>query len=133
TVAGAAAAGYSGDAGPATAAKLNSPSDIAAVAGSLLIADAGNARVRSVSAAGVITTVAGTGTAGYSGDGGPATAAKLGYPTGLAADSSGAVFIADFQDHVVREIAPGGVITTVAGTGVAGFSSDGGPATSAQL
>ena len=133
TLAGTGSSGYSGDGGPGTSAKLNTPTSVSAGAGAVYIADAGNARVRAVGAYGVITTVAGTGSAGYSGDGGPATSAQLEYPVGLAVDSSGDLFIADFFANVVRQVSPSGTITTVAGTGSAGYSGDGGPATSAQL
>ena len=81
---------------------------------------------------GIITTVAGTGTAGYSGDGGQATSAQLNAPLGVAVDAQGSLYIADDVDHRVRKVS-GGIITTVAGTGSAGFSGDGGQATSAQL
>ncbi len=81
----------------------------------------------------IITTVAGTGVAGYSGDGGPATSAQMSYPTGLAVDGSGNLYIADYRNHRIRKVSPSGIITTVAGTGIVGFSGDGGPATSAQL
>ena len=133
TVAGTGTAGYSGDGGSASAAQLRSPAEVVANGATVLISDAGNARVRSVSATGVISTIAGTGTSGYSGDGGPATAAKLAYPAGLARDSSGNVFIADFTGNTIREIVPSGLISTVAGTGIAGYSGDSGPAAAAQL
>jgi uncharacterized protein (TIGR03437 family) len=81
----------------------------------------------------IITTVAGTGTAGFSGDGGPAASAQLYYPNGVALDGSGNLYIGDYYNHRVRKVSPGGIITTVAGTGSSGFSGDGGPATSAQL
>src|SRR2546423_282466 len=80
-----------------------------------------------------ISLVAGRGVAGYLGDGGPATAASLQYPTGVALDHDGNVFIADAANHRIRRIDPDGTITTVAGTGVAGFAGDGGPATEAKL
>jgi len=133
TVAGTGTVGYSGDGGPATAAELSHPGDVATVGSLIYIADGGNARVRVVSAAGTISTVAGDGTVAYAGDGGQATAASLMFPTGLAADSSGNLFISDFSAAVIREVAVGGTISTVAGTGVAGYSGDGGAATSAQL
>jgi uncharacterized protein (TIGR03437 family) len=124
--------GFSGDGGPATSAQLYRPAGVAVdSAGALYIADAGNQRVRKV-ANGVITTVAGNGLAGYSGDGGPATSARLNDPVGLAVDSAGNLYIADVNNSCVRKVA-NGVITTVAGNGVAGFGGDNGPATTAQL
>ena len=125
-----------GDGGPATAALLASPESVALDgAGNLFIADLGNSRVRRVDAAtGVITTVAGAGAAGFGGDGGPATAALLAFPNGVALDGAGNLFIADSSNDRVRRVdAATGVITTVAGTGVEGFSGDGGPATAARL
>ncbi len=127
-------AGFSGDGGPATAAKLNDPTDVFEDgSGSFYIADRNNNRVRKVNAAGVISTIAGTGTAGYSGDGGLATLAKLNHPNGVAVDATGNIYIADESNNVIRMINPAGIISTVAGTGTAGFSGDGGVATSARL
>jgi sugar lactone lactonase YvrE len=100
--------------------------------GNLYIAD-GGLRIRKVSPDGVISTVAGTGEFGYSGDGGPAIKARFGVATGLAVDSAGDLFILDTENNRVRMVSPDGMITTVAGTGTPGFSGDGGPATSAQL
>ncbi len=125
--------GDSGDGGPATAAKLNSPWGIAADGlGNVYIADTQNHRVRKVSPGGKITTFAGTGRSVFSGDGGPATSAGLS-PWDVAADAQGNVYIADIQDHRVRKVSPGGIITTFAGTGRDGFSGDGGPATAATI
>jgi sugar lactone lactonase YvrE len=125
--------GYSGDGGPAKSATLSAPAGIAFDAeGSLLIADDGNSRIRKVTA-GIITTVAGNGSYGYSGDGGPAINASLAYPVGVCSDSSGNVYVADTSNSVIRLIDSAGIIHTVAGNGTAGFSGDGGPATSAQL
>jgi hypothetical protein len=124
--------GLSGDGGPASAAQLHSPAGMAATAdGGFLIADRLNHRVRRVSPDGTITTVAGT-TPGFSGDGGPASAAQLGSPNGVAATADGGLLIADLGNHRVRRVSPGGTITTVAGT-AQGFSGDGGPASAAQL
>ncbi|MDA8184297.1 MAG: hypothetical protein M0035_07725, partial [Actinomycetota bacterium] len=132
--AGTGVAGYSGDGGPATQAELSFPTALALSSnGDLYIADSGNNRIRMVSPSGVITTVAGTGVAGYSGDGGPATQAELFDPSGLALSSNGDLYIADSGNNRIRMVSPSGVITTVAGTGVAGFSGDGGPATQAEL
>ena len=126
--------GFSGDGGPATAANLKAPLGVAPLPdGGLLIADGGAARIRRVSATGIITTVAGTGTPSYSGDGGPATAAGLYAPSGVAAMPDGGFLIADTGNSRVRRVSPDGTITTVAGTGTPGFSGDGGPATAAQL
>ena len=138
TVAGSGAVGFGGDGSLATSAsvKLNFPNAVAVdVAGDLFIADNGNDRIREVNAStGIITTVAGTGATGYTGDGHAATNATLNNPTGIAVDAAGDIFIADEGNHVVREVnAATGVITTVAGTGVAGYSGDGNAATSAML
>ena len=102
--------------------------------GNLYIADTGNSRVRKVSGDGVITTIAGTGVSGYSGDGGPAKSAQLKAPTGLALDASGNLYVADYLDNRIRKISTDGVITTVAGRG--DFNpplGDGGPAINAAL
>jgi outer membrane protein assembly factor BamB len=134
TAAGNGTAGYSGDGGPATSAQLNAPIGVSALpGGGYLIADTGNNAVRMVSPAGVISTVAGDGTAGNSGDGGPATSARLNQPGGVAAVAGGGFLISDSQNNVVRMVSAAGVITRVAGNGAAGYSGDGGPATSAQL
>jgi sugar lactone lactonase YvrE len=129
TVAGTGVQGFGGDGGTATAAELDSPAGLAIdVAGDLFIADSHNHRVREVAAAtGFITTIAGTGAPGFSGDGGVATAARLDLPTALAVDAAGNVYVADTDNHRVRRIAAGtGVITAVAGNGVEGFAGDGG-------
>jgi len=136
TAAGNGNAGYASDSGPATAAKLATPTDVAVdSAGDLFIADAGNHVVREVvKATGDIITVAGNGTAGYSGDNGPATAAELNFPSGVAVDSAGDLFIADGNNNVIREVVKAtGDIITVAGNGTAGYSGDNGPATVAEL
>ncbi len=134
TVAGNGSVGYTGDGGPATQATLNYPVAVTVDgAGNLYIADKNNHVVRAVNAAtGVIRTFAGTGASGYSGDGGPATAAALISPAGLAVSTAGDVYIADLTASVVRRVS-GGIITTFAGTGIYGFSGDGGPASAAQL
>jgi sugar lactone lactonase YvrE len=125
---------FSGDGGPATAAGLWSPNSVAVDrAGNLFIADTYNRRIRKVARDGVITTVAGNGVVGFSGDGGPATSAALRYPHGIAVDGDGTIYIADTNNDRVRKVAPDGIITTVAGNGTNGFSGDGGPATSAAL
>jgi NHL repeat len=133
-VAGTGTAGSAGDGGPATDAQLNGPIGVAVTAdGGFLIADSGNNVVRRVSADGVITRVAGTGTAGGAGDGGPATDAQLNGPIGVAVTADGGFLIADFFNNKVRKVSAGGVITRVAGTGTAGSFGDDGPATDAQL
>ena len=136
TVAGDGKAGYSGNNGPATAAKLNGPNFVAVdSAGNLFIGDANNNQVREVvKATGDIIAVAGNGTSGYSGDNGPATAAEMANPLGVAFDSVGDLFIADNGDNVVREVVKAtGNIITVAGDGKAGYSGDDGPAIDATL
>ncbi|MET9931167.1 MULTISPECIES: RICIN domain-containing protein [unclassified Streptomyces] len=134
TAAGTGTAGFSGDGGPATSARLNNPYALLLDStGVLYIAEWGNNRIRKVTPDGKISTIAGTGTAGYGGDNGPATSAHLRDPYGMTADSAGALYVADASNHRVRKITPDGTITTVAGTGTAGFSGDGGPATSARL
>ncbi|MBN2282420.1 MAG: hypothetical protein JXO48_00860 [Deltaproteobacteria bacterium] len=134
TVAGTGESGYSGDGGPATEARLNFPDGIAVdQSGNLYIADFYNSRVRKVDTSGTITTVAGTGQFGYSGDGGAATEAELNFPRGVAVDSSGNLLITDEANHCVRRVDTSGIITTIAGTGKSGYSGDGGPATEARL
>ena len=136
TVAGNGTQGFSGDNGLATNAELNQPQGVAVDAsGNLYIADAINNRVRKVSAAtSIITTVAGKGTSGFSGDNGIATDAELSGPSGVALDSYGNLYIADQANNRVREVAGStGIITTVAGNGTAGYSGDSGPATSGEL
>ena len=134
TVAGTGIRGFSRDGGPAVDAWLASPGGVAVDgAGNLFIADDGNRRIRKVDSAGVITTVAGTGGFGFSGDGGPAVDARLSYPRGVAVDGAGNLFIADWWDDRIRKVDSAGVITTVAGTGGFGFSGDGGPAVDARL
>jgi uncharacterized protein (TIGR03437 family) len=132
TVAGNGTPGFSGDNGPATSAQLHVPKGIAVdSSGNLYIADTGNIRIRKVSN-GVITTVAGAAINGFGGDNGPATSAQLSYPEGVAVDSNGNLYIADYDNARIRRVS-NGVITTVAGTATYGFSGDNGPATSAQL
>jgi uncharacterized protein (TIGR03437 family) len=123
-----------GNGGPATAATLLSPQAVAVDAtGNVYVAETSGQRVRKILPNGVITAFAGTGALGSSGDGGPATAATLNTPIGLAIDAAGNVYIADTQNNRVRRVNPAGVITTVAGTGRVGSSGDGGPATAAEL
>jgi sugar lactone lactonase YvrE len=136
TVAGTGIAGYSGDGGQATSAALSYPFGLAMDgAGNLYISDSGNYVVRKITTAtGVITTFAGDGVEGSSGDGGAATSAGLSEPEGLAFDSAGNLYIADVAGSDVRKVsATSGTITTVAGNGSYGYSGDGGPATSASF
>jgi len=132
--------GYSGDGGPATAAYLGVNSVLAFdAAGDLYIADVGNNRVRKVNTSGIISTVAGSGTSGYSGDGGAATAAELFSPDGMAFDTSGNLYFSDSYNNVVRKVSTTGTITTVvgnglgAGLGTGGYTGDGGAATACEL
>jgi sugar lactone lactonase YvrE len=136
TVAGNGNQGYSGDNGPGTSASLNVPTWLVFdPAGNLLIADSGNHRIRRLNfAGGIITTVAGNGIGGFSGDNAPAVSASLMEPAGIAVDSAGNLYIADTGNQRIRRVtASTGLITTVAGTGQAGFSGDGGPAAAATL
>ena len=134
TVAGNRREGFSGDGGPAAAASLSEPIAVAVDgSGNLYIADTGNQRVRRVSPDGIIQTIAGSGKSGYSGDGGPATAATLNDPSGVAVDASGRLYIADRLNRRVRRISPNGTIETVAGNGSAVLPEDGVPATAAHL
>jgi NHL repeat len=134
TFAGGALNGFSGDGGPATSARLNLPMGVAAQPdGGVLIADSNNHRIRRVSPDGTITTVAGNGTEGFSGDGGPATAAELDLPVAVAVTRDGGFLIADYLNNRIRRVSPDGTITTVAGTGAEGFAGDRGPATAARL
>src|SRR5205814_199854 len=138
TVAGNGALGFLGDGGPATSASLELGSFLSSgiavdVAGNLFIADSGNNRLRKITPEGVITTVAGNGVPDFSGDGGPATSASLGSPTGVAVDITGNIFIADTYNNRIRKVMPNGIITTIAGNGSQTFSGDGGPATRASL
>jgi sugar lactone lactonase YvrE len=134
TVAGTGVRGYSGDGGPSVKAQLDQPYGLAFDrAGNLYVADSANNRVRRIDKRGIITTVAGNGEHGYSGDGGPATKARLSDPYGLAFDAAGDLYVAEVDEGVVRRIDTKGVITTFAGTGRLGFSGDGGPARQAKL
>jgi sugar lactone lactonase YvrE len=135
TVVGTGQAGFTGDGGPATAAQLNAPSSpVVDNAGHLFFNDYGNQRVRMVGSNGTIQTVAGGGSpADGIGDGGLATNARLDLPKQIALDGAGNLYIADNHGCRIRRVGPVGIITTVAGTGQAGFSGDGGPGTQAQL
>ena len=134
TIAGNGTAAYSGDGGQATVATLNNPLGIAIDAtGNIYISDYNNNIIRMVNTAGVISTVAGTRTAGFNGDNIPATSAELNYPLGITLDAKGNLFIADGGNNRIRMINKAGMITTVAGNGTGGFGSDGVPATSTEL
>ena len=122
--------GYSGDGAAATNAKISRPSDICMdAAGNLYIADMDNNVVRVVTAAGIISTFAGNGSAGFSGDGFAATASKLKTPTSVKADPAGNVYISDAGNSRIRAVNTSGNITTICGNGTPGYSGDGGPAT----
>nr|WP_037664383.1 Teneurin-2 [Streptomyces aurantiacus] len=134
TVAGTGAAGYLSDGGPAPLTKLNLPLGLAVdKQGNLYIADRHNHRIRKVTPDGTITTVAGTGQAGYVSDGGPAVATKLSDPVDVAVDDAGTLYIADAGNHRIRKVTAAGIITTIAGNGEAGYISDGGPAVATRL
>ena len=134
TYAGIGIQGFSGDGGPASAAKLSGITDLAFdAAGNLYLADYANSRVRKITTAGIISTIAGNGTPGYTGDGGTAIAAELNGPSALAFDALGNLYITDINNNCIRMVNTAGIISTVAGIGVAGYSGDGGPATAAKL
>lgn len=134
TVAGNGTPGYGGDGGPATAAQLNSPQSVKVdTAGNIYITDRGNYVVRKVNTSGIITTFAGNNTVGYSGDGGPATAAQMEWPADVAIDSAGNIFISDYTHHVIRKVGKNDTITTAVGLPSGGFAGDGGPATASRL
>jgi hypothetical protein len=126
--------GYGGDGGAATNATFNYCPGVAVDnIGNVYIGDAGNNRIRKVNTNGIITTIAGNGTAGFSGDGGQATAANISSDFGIAVDSNYNVYIGDFDNFRIRQINTAGIINTIAGTGVFGYSGDGGVATNAQI
>jgi uncharacterized protein (TIGR03437 family) len=133
-LAGNGTSGFGGDGGPATKAVLKAPNDIFVdTLGNVYISDGGNARIRRIAPDGTITTVAGGGSAGTQSDNIPATSAGLSFPRGVVADPSGNIYIADFGDNRVRKVSPSGIITTVAGNRIPGFSGDGGPPLAASL
>jgi sugar lactone lactonase YvrE len=133
TIAGTGARGYGGDGGPAIRAQLDQPEGMVFDgAGNLYVVDSANDRIRKIDTHGIITTVAGTGAAGYTGNGGPAIQAQM-QPDDLVFDPTGNLYVAEFGNHVVRMIDTKGIIKTIAGTGKAGCSGYGGPATGALL
>src|SRR6185503_8548789 len=127
-------AAFGGDGGEATKGYMNFPAGIAVdAAGNFYISDSGNHRIRKVTASGTLSTIAGNGVTGTRGDGGPALSASLNNPSGLALDAAGNLYIADRDNGMIRKLSPDGILTTVAGTGINGFSGDGGPAVRAML
>ncbi len=134
TVAGSGTQGYAGDGAAASSAQLSAPVGLTVdKSGNLYIADVDDSVVRKVSTGGIITTVAGNGSQGYSGDTGPATGAMLSGPQGVAVDASGNLYISDSLNGVVREVTASGTISTFAGNGIDGYSGDGGPARAAEF
>lgn len=134
TVAGTGQFGFSGDGGPASSAKISYSKDVEVDAqGNVFFSDSGNQRIRKIDLNGTITTVAGTGTYGYNGDGIPAISASLADPAGIALDASGNILIADYSTHRIRKVHSNGIISTIAGIGFPGFAGDGGHAFQARL
>src|SRR5262245_50592328 len=135
TFAGTGISGFSGDGGAARNAMLSFPTGLLFdTGGNMLVSDSNNNRIRKITPTGIISTIAGTGTPGYSGDGGPALQAQLNSPWGLSLDKAGNIFFTDVLNSAVRKIdIATGIITTVAGTGTAGYNGDGIPATQADL
>ena len=134
TIAGTGAQGYFGDGGPATSATLDDPRGIVTdPAGNVYFCDRDNDVVRKIDTNGIITTIAGTGSAGYNGDNIPGTQAQLNTPWRVTMDPAGNLYIADAVNDRIRKLAPNGIITTVAGNGNPGYSGDGGPAINATL
>ena len=134
TIAGTGVPGFSGDGGLATAATIHTPGGVFVdAAGNVYFADGLNNRVRKVNTSGIISTIAGNGTPGYSSDGISATTSELNNPIGVAVDAAGNVYICDQQNHRVRKVNTSGIISTIAGNGVIGYTGDGGLATGAQV
>jgi sugar lactone lactonase YvrE len=134
TIAGTGVSGYSGDGSSATSAQLNTPNQIAIdAAGNLFIAEDYNHIVRKINTSGVISTIAGNGTLGFSGDGAAATSAQLNRVSGIAVDGAGNIYICDADNFRIRKINTQGIISTIAGVGTNGHSGDGGLATAAEI
>ena len=134
TIAGTGVGGFSGDGAAANLAQINNPSGVVVDAiGNIYISDMTNHRIRKINTSGIISTYAGTGTLGFSGDGGAATSAQINYPRAISVDISGNVHVADASNHRIRKINNAGVISTIVGTGTLGYSGDGGLASSAQI
>ena len=134
TVAGNGMGGYNGDSIPATSAMLNGPVGIVVDrAGNIYFSDASNNRVRKIDTAGIITTVAGNGNTVYNGDNIPAVSAAIWDPHFLALNDSGDLYVADYGGHRIRKVSAAGIVTTIAGTGIAGHAGDGGAATAASI
>ncbi|MEI6184960.1 MAG: hypothetical protein WCP65_05475, partial [Bacteroidota bacterium] len=133
TVAGTSTGGYSGDGGDPLLAKINANNIAVDANGNLYFADGSNNRIRKISTSNIITTIAGNGTAGFSGDGGVATSAKVSGPLNVTIDGSGNLYIADGGNARIRKVNTSGIISTVAGYGVAGFGGDGGSAIQAVI
>jgi len=134
TIAGNGTSGFGGDGGPASGATFNGIADICFdKEGNLYIADEGNNRIRKINGGGIVSTIAGTNTGGHSGDGGPATAADIEGVGGICVDAIGNLFLAETSDATVRKVNTSGIISTIAGNGMAGPSGDGEPATAAEL
>jgi len=133
TIAGNGTLGFSGDGGQATAANINTSGITIDSNGNIFMAEATSYRIRKINTSGIISTIAGNGTQGFSGDGGQATNAKLNNPTGVALDGLGNLYIDDNYNLCIRKINTSGIITTIAGNGIQGFNGDGGYATNAEL
>ncbi|MCE3226791.1 MAG: hypothetical protein K0S32_1342 [Bacteroidetes bacterium] len=134
TIAGNGISGFSGDGGPAVSAVLGRPTGLALdTAGNIYFVDNDNNRIRKINTSGIITTIAGDGTVGYSGDGGNALSAKLNVGWGIGVDKAGNVYWAEAGNHVIRKVTPAGIISTFVGNGIPGAFGDGGPAGSAQI
>jgi len=133
-IAGTGVAGFSGDGGPAVNAQVAGGNHLLVnSAGEVILGDTSNQRIRKIDTAGIITTIAGTGAAGFAGDGGPAASAQFNGISALAFDAAGSLYIADFDNHRIRKIAPDGTITSIAGTGEPKYNSDEIPATTANI